>query len=116
MRRLLTVFVVTMGVLAVAQPAIASPRYDVPHGFSRCAHAVAWNGFFKWASAKHATCAATARFMRTYAAHAEGPRMPRRVAGYTCRIHFWRDAEDNIYASRHVCTRRDVTIRFYGMA
>ena len=27
----------------------------------------------------------------------------------------YKDAEGNIYASRHVCTRGDVTIRFYGM-
>src|SRR4051794_34978679 len=114
--RWLTACVLTLGVLAApAQAAAAGPRYDVPRGFTRCPHAVAWHGFFKWASAQHTTCRATARFMRTYAAHADGPAMPRRAAGYTCRIHYWRDAEDNIYASRHVCTRADVTIRFYGM-
>ena len=106
-----------MAGLIFAAPAAAAdgPRYDVPNGFTRCAHAKAWNGFFKWASARHTTCAATARFMRRYAARADGPTMPRRVAGYTCRIHYWRDAEGNKYASRHVCIRGDVTIRFYGM-
>lgn len=117
MTRWITALVLSLGVLATAQPAAAatSPRYDVPRGFTRCADAVAWNGFFKWASARHTTCTATARFMRTYAAGADGPEMPRRVAGYVCRLRYWRDAEDNIYASRHVCTRGDVTIRFYGM-
>ena len=114
--RWLTAFVLTLGILAFpTQAAAAGPHYDVPRGFTRCAHAVAWHGFFKWASARHTTCTATARFMRTYAAHADGPTMPRRVAGYRCRIHYWRDAEGNRYASRHVCTRGDVTIRFYGM-
>jgi len=119
MKRRLTAYALTIGVLATvpapATAAAAGPRYDVPRGFTRCAHAVAWNGFFKWASARHTTCAATARFMRTYAAHADGETLPRHVAGYACRIHHWRDAEGNIYASRHVCTRGDVTIRFYGM-
>jgi hypothetical protein len=117
-KRRLLVFVLTLGVLAApapAQAAAAGPHYDVPRGFTRCAHAIAWHGFFKWASADHTTCRATARFMRTYAAHADGPTMPRHVAGYRCRIHYWRDSEHNIYASRHVCTRGDVTIRFYGM-
>ena len=109
--------VLTIGVLAAApaQAAAAGPHYDVPRGFTRCAHAVAWHGFFRWASARHTTCTATTRFLRTYAAHASGPTMPRRVAGYTCRIDYWRDAEGNIYASRHLCTRADVTIRFYAM-
>jgi hypothetical protein len=117
MRRSLLACVLSMGLLAAvpAQAAAAGPRYDVPRGFTRCPHAVAWHGFFKWASARHTTCAATARFMRTYAARAEGGTMPRRAGGYACRIHHWHDDEGNIYASRHVCTRGDVTIRFYGM-
>jgi hypothetical protein len=41
--------------------------------------------------------------------------MPRRVGHYTCRIRYWRNDEDTVYASRHVCTRGRVTIRFYGM-
>jgi hypothetical protein len=53
--------------------------------------------------------------MREYAEHANGPAMPRRVGGYTCRIHYWRDDEGAVYASRHVCTRGRETIRFYGM-
>ena len=93
----------------------ARPRYDVPQGFTRCAHAVAWHGFFKWASARRTSCRAVARYMREYAAHASGPSMPRHVAGYRCRIRYWRNEDGDIYASRHVCTRGDVTIRFYGM-
>jgi hypothetical protein len=95
--------------------AAAGPRYDVPHGFTRCSHAVAWNGFFKWASERRSSCRAVARYMRQYAAHASGPSMPRDVAGYRCRIHYWRDEDGDIYASRHVCRRGDVTFRFYGM-
>ena len=91
------------------------PRYDVPHGFTRCPQAVAWHGFFKWASVRHTSCRGAAGFMREYAAQAGGSRMPRDVAGYDCRIHYWRNADGDIYASRHVCVRRGVTIRFYGM-
>src|SRR4051812_28833405 len=94
---------------------MAGPHYDVPSGFTRCPHAIAWHGFFKWASARHTSCRAATRFMREYAEHADGPRMPRHVAGYACRIRYWRNEEGDIYASRHVCTRRAVTIRFYGM-
>ena len=112
----LTAIVLAMGMwLAGSAHASAGPRYDVPHGFTRCPHAVAWHGFFKWASARDTTCTVAARFMRHYAAHADGPTMPRHVAGYACRIHYWRDSEHNIYASRHVCTHGRVTIRFYGM-
>lgn len=93
----------------------AAPRYDVPRGFTRCADAVAWHGFFKWASERRTNCRAVARFMREYAAQASGPSMPRRAAGYRCRIRYWRDEDGDIYASRHVCTRGNVTIRFYGM-
>jgi len=115
--RWFTALVVTVGVLAAipAAAVAAEPGYDVPRGFTRCPHAIAWHGFFKWASARHASCTETSRFMRRYAARADGTTMPRRVAGYTCRIQYWRDAEDNVYASRHVCARADVTIRFYGM-
>ena len=41
--------------------------------------------------------------------------MPRSVDGYRCRIHYWRNEDGDIYASRHVCTRGEKTIRFYGM-
>ena len=117
MIRWLTALVLTMGVLVAAPAAAvaAGPRYDVPRGFTRCSHAVAWHGFFKWASARHTTCAVTSRFMRRYAARADGTTMPRRVDGYACRVHYWRNAEGDVYATRHVCTRDDVTIRFYGM-
>jgi hypothetical protein len=93
----------------------ARPRYVVPSGFTRCPHARAWNGFFKWASEQHASCGRAAAFMRKYAEHADGPSMPRRVGGYTCQIHYWRNDEDDVYASRHVCTHGSATIRFYGM-
>jgi hypothetical protein len=91
------------------------PHYDVPAHFTRCPRAVAWNGFFKWASERNASCHAASHFMRVYAAHASGPRMPHHVAGYSCRIHYWRNADGDIYASRHTCTRGRETIRFYGM-
>jgi hypothetical protein len=102
-------------VFAVPASAAAGPRYDVPRGFTRCSHAVAWHGFFKWASARRTNCRAVARFMRAYAAHASGRSMPRHVAGYRCRIRYWRDEQGDIYASRHVCRHGRVTIRFYGM-
>jgi hypothetical protein len=115
MRRLMAMTVLLGLLLCASAQAATGPRYDVPKGFTRCAQAQAWHGFFKWASQRHATCRRTAAFMRTYASQADGPRMPRRVSGYTCKIHYWRTAEGDIYASRHVCTRGDVTYRFYGM-
>lgn len=113
--RQLTVTVLMMGFLLVAPAHAAGPRYDVPPGFTRCSHAVAWHGFFKWASQRDTTCRAAARFMRSYAARADDGAMPRRVAGYRCRLHFWRNDEGDIYASRHVCSRGGRIIRFYGM-
>jgi hypothetical protein len=102
-------------VAALASLALAgSPHYDVPAGYTRCAHATAWHGFFKWASTKHASCREAASFMRTYAAHVK-ERMPHSVAGYRCRIFYWRNEDHDIYASRHTCTRGDVVVRFYGM-
>ena len=116
MRRLtVTVTVLMIGLLLAAPAYAAAPRYDVPSGFTRCAHAVAWHGFFKWASQRGTSCRATARFMRTYAARANGERMPHAVAGYRCRIRFWRNEDGDIYASRHVCSRGAAVIRFYGM-
>jgi hypothetical protein len=101
--------------LAHGAAAAAQPRYDVPRGFTRCAAATAWNGFFKWASVRHASCHRVKRFMRAYArAAAYGP-MPQRLRGFHCRIHFWRNADGDVYASRHVCSRAQVVIRFYGM-
>ena len=69
----LAVTALTIGLLFAA-PAYAAegPRYDVPHGFTRCSRAVAWHGFFKWASAKDASCHETQRFMRAYAEKAGG--------------------------------------------
>jgi hypothetical protein len=115
MLRRLTMTVLLTLLFAGPAAAATSPRYDVPAGFTRCPHARAWNGFFKWASERHSTCRAAADFMRAYAAHADGPQMPRRVDGFVCRIFFWRNDDGDVYASRHTCTRRDVTIRFYGM-
>ncbi|WP_028060929.1 hypothetical protein [Candidatus Solirubrobacter pratensis] len=102
--------------LALAAPAgaDAGPHYDVPPGYTRCPGAEAWHGFFKWASAEHASCRAAARFMRAYAAHA-GDRMPTRVDGFRCRIHYWRNEDGDIYASRHTCARGREIVRFYGM-
>jgi hypothetical protein len=115
MRRLTAMVVVIGLLLAGSAQAADGPRYDVPRGFTRCANVVAWHGFFKWASARHTSCRGAARFMREYATHAGGSRMPRHVAGYDCRIRYWRNEDGDVYASRHVCTRRDVTVRFYGM-
>jgi hypothetical protein len=95
--------------------ALAGPHYDVPKGYTRCPQATAWHHFFKWASAHHATCARTQRFMRDYGDQAGGPQMPRHVGGFTCTIRYWRDEDNQIYASRHVCTKGRATIRFYGM-
>jgi hypothetical protein len=102
-------------VFAAPAGAADGPRYDVPRGFTRCPDAVAWHGFFKWASQHETSCRATAKFMRDYAERAGGSRMPRHVEGYTCRMHYWRNDDGDTYASRHVCTKHGVTIRFYGM-
>jgi hypothetical protein len=106
-----------LSALALAAPAVAradGPRYDVPRGFTKCPDAKAWHGFFKWASAEHATCREAARFMRDYA-DAAGERMPTRVDGFRCRIFYWRNEDGDIYASRHTCTREKAVVRFYGM-
>jgi hypothetical protein len=115
MRRLTTMTVALALLLAAPVHAADGPRYDVPHRFTRCPHAVAWHGFFKWASQRGTSCRSAQRFLRAYAARAGGGRMPRHVGGYDCRIRYWRNEDGDIYASRHVCVRRDVTIRFYGM-
>jgi hypothetical protein len=105
-----------LSALALATPAgaAAGPRYDVPRGYTRCPHAKAWHGFFKWASTEHASCREAARFMRVYA-DAAGATMPTKVDGYRCRIHYWRNADGDIYASRHTCSRGRAVVRFYGM-
>lgn len=102
--------------VALTAPATAAsaPHYDVPPGYTRCAEAKAWHGFFKWASAEHTSCRAAARFMRAYA-DAVGEEMPERVAGRRCRIHYWRNADGDVFASRHTCRRGDAVVRFYGM-
>ena len=111
---------VTVGValaLGLAVPAVGQerPRYDVPAGYVRCAKVKAWNGFFKWVSARHASCARARVFLRAYARKAgQGP-MPRRLRGFRCAIRYWRNEEGDIYASRHRCRRGSVVIRFYGM-
>jgi len=101
--------------LAPAAAAAVQPHYDVPSGFTRCAAATAWNGFFKWASVRHASCRRAKRFMRAYADAATYGPMPRRLQGFHCRIHFWRNPDGDVFASRHVCARGEVVIRFYGM-
>jgi len=105
--------------LALALPpsatAVDRPHYDVPPGFTRCAHAKAAGGFYKWASEQRTTCRAAAAFMHRYAAAAsEGP-MPRHLDGYRCDIRYWRNGDGDIYASRHACRRGARAIRFYGM-
>jgi hypothetical protein len=105
-----------LSALALAAPAQAAsgPRYDVPRGYTRCADAKAWHGFFKWASAEHATCREAARVMRAFADRS-GETMPARVDGYACRSFYWRDEDGDVYASRHTCRRGDAVVRFYGM-
>ena len=115
MRRSMLMALVMGLLLAGSAQAAAGPRYDVPDGFKRCSDATAWHGFFKWASQRNTSCRGAERFMREYAERAGGSRMPRRVAGYECRIRYWRNEDGDVYASRHVCTRGRVTIRFYGM-
>ena len=101
---------------AVNAGAVHRPRYDVPPGFVRCPRAQALNGFFKWASVERTTCRAAARFMRAYGAReAATGTMPRALRRYRCAIRYWRNADGDIYASRHVCRRANVAIRFYGM-
>ena len=39
----------------------------------------------------------------------------RHLRGYACDIRYWRNADGDIYASRHACRRGGVAIRFYGM-
>jgi hypothetical protein len=52
--------------------------------------------------------------MRAYAQEAERGPMPRVLRGFRCRIRYWRNAEGEIYASRHRCVRRAAVVRFYG--
>ena len=40
-------------------------HYDVPRDYTHCPHAVAWHGFFRWASEEESTCQAAARFTRS---------------------------------------------------
>ena len=103
--------------LGASAGATDRPGYDVPPGFVRCPSAQALGGFFKWASAQRTTCDAAAAFMRAYGARqtATGT-MPRRLRGYRCRIRWWRNADGDVYASRHACRRGAAGIRFYGAA
>jgi len=101
--------------LAATSVAAGRPRYDVPSGYTKCAHVVAWNGFFKWVSVRGASCRRAQRFLRTYGAAAAAGPMPRHLRGFTCTIRYWRDAEGDVYASRHRCERDGAVIRFYGM-
>jgi hypothetical protein len=115
----LRVGLVVVVMLALAPPAIAAaadaPHYDVPPGFTRCPQAKAAGGFYKWASAERTTCHATAAFMARYAKAASDGPMPRHLNGYRCDIRYWRNADGDIYASRHACRRGALAIRFYGM-
>jgi hypothetical protein len=100
--------------LAAALALAPGPHYDVPRGFTRCADAKAWHGFFKWASAKDTSCREAAHVMHAYAEKAGGAELPTRVDGYRCKVFVWRNEDGDIYASRHTCTRSGNVIRFYG--
>jgi hypothetical protein len=101
---------------AASAGAADRPRYDVPAGFTRCAHATAWHGFFKWASQRHTSCRYASDFMRAYArAVPDSGAMPRRVRGFDCAVRYFKNDDGDVYASRHRCVRRRVTVRFYGM-
>ena len=102
--------------LGTSASAAGGPSYDVPAGFTRCTHATAWNGFFKWASVRRTTCRYASDFMRAYAHAAEDGPMPRRLRGFTCQIRYWTNDDGDIYASRHRCLRRHTVVRFYGVA
>jgi hypothetical protein len=118
--RLAVVTVMATAILAAPACAAAATgplRYDVPPGFIRCPHAKAEGGFFKWASVERTTCRAAADFMAAYAARAaNAPAMPRHVRGYTCDVTYWRNADGDIYASRHACRRGRLAVRFYAMS
>ena len=116
MTRIVLLVVTGALVLAPGASAAAGPRYDVPRGYTRCPQAEAWNGFFKWASVRDTSCRSGARFMAAYARAADAGPMPTRVRGYECRLRFWRNADGDVYASRHTCRRERVAVRFYGRA
>jgi hypothetical protein len=117
MRRTGAVVVVLALALGVSPPAYAAdpPRYDMPSGYLRCPKATAWNGFFKWVSARHTSCRRARAFLRAYAKQAQRGPMPRRLRDFRCTIRYWRNEEGDVYASRHRCRRGGVVIRFYGM-
>src|SRR3954447_12607819 len=113
--RLVTAGAVLLGVGAAPSAwAAAAPRYDVPAGFTRCPHATARNGFFKGASVQHASCRYPQDFMRAYGHDAAAGPMPRRERGFRCTIRYWKNADGDVYASRHRCVRRRTVVRFYG--
>jgi hypothetical protein len=112
----LTCAVLSALLAAASAGAAEKPRYDVPKGFTRCADATAWNGFFKWASVDHTSCRYAENFMRAYArAVPDDGTMPRSVRGFDCSIRTWRNEDGDVYASRHRCERGRVVVRFYGM-
>jgi hypothetical protein len=59
------------------------PHYDVPRGYTRCPHAVAWHGFFKWASEEGSTCRPRASCASTRKKADGAATMPRRAAAYS---------------------------------
>src|SRR4051794_28029860 len=104
MRLLAATAVVLTLVLGAGAGASDRPHYDVPPGFTRCATAKALNGFFKWPSVEHTTCRDAAAFMRAYAAaESSTGAMPRHLRRFRCLIRYWRNADGDIYASRHAC-------------
>ena len=53
--------------------------------------------------------------MRAYGHDAADGPMPREERGFRCTIRYWKNADGDVYASRHRCVRRHVVVRFYGM-
>jgi hypothetical protein len=115
-RRALVAALVVSLACTVSARATDTPHYDVPSGFTRCSHATAWNGFFKWASVEHTTCRYASNFMRAYARAipADGT-MPAHVRRFHCSVRYWKNEDGDVYASRHRCIRRRAVVRFYGM-
>ena len=117
MRRTGALVVMLTLAVGVSAPASAADPASIRRavGYLRCPKARAWNGFFKWASARHTSCRRARAYVRAYAKKAQRGPMPRRLGNFRCTIRYWRNEEGDVYASRHRCTRGDAVIRFYGM-
>ena len=102
-----------VAVVALGAP-VAAPAAQ--RQWRACPGVQAWNSFFSHVSVSGAGCRRAARFVHAYAKAAVGRDMPRRVAGLRCTIRFRRNADGDVYASRHTCVRGPVAIRFRGSA